>query len=66
MERSVHTQAEGRKLTPEDLKLSVTETEHFKPVSLKEARENLERELIARTLAQHNGNIARTAAELHV
>ena len=58
--------AEGRKLTPEDLELSSGDGEGYRTVSLKEARETLERELILRTLARHNGNMTRTAADLQV
>lgn len=58
--------SEGRKLTPDDLELASGDAERFKTVSLKEAREELERELILRTLAKHNGNMTRTAAELSV
>ena len=58
--------SEGRKLTPDDLELSAGDAERFKTVSLREAREGLERELILRTLAKHNGNMTRTAAELSV
>ncbi len=58
--------SEGRKLTPDDLELSSGDAERFKTVSLREAREELERELILRTLAKHNGNMTRTAAELSV
>ena len=58
--------AEGRKLTPEDLELADGEGEGYKSVSLREAREELERELILRTLARHNGNMTRTAADLQV
>ena len=43
--------AEGRKLTPEDLELADGEGEGYKSVSLREAREELERELVLRTLA---------------
>ncbi len=55
--------AEGRKLTPEDLELADGEGEGYKSVSLREAREELERELVLRTLARHNGNMTRTAAD---
>ena len=58
--------AEGRKLTPEDLELADGEGEGYKSVSLREAREELERGLILRTLARHNGNMTRTAADLQV
>ena len=58
--------AEGRKLTPEDLELEDGEGADYKSVSLREAREGLERELILRTLARHNGNMTRTAADLQI
>jgi two-component system NtrC family response regulator len=35
-------------------------------MSLKEAREGLERDLIQKTLAKHGGNMTRTAADLQV
>jgi two-component system NtrC family response regulator len=58
--------AEGRKLTAADLELSSTPAERHRSVTLKEAREELERDLIRRTLRKHNGNMTRTAAELQV
>ena len=48
------------------MELSLADADRFKSVSLKEAREELERELILRMLAKHNGNMTRTAAELSV
>ncbi len=58
--------AEGRKLTPADMELAAPSRDDPKSVSLKEAREELERELIKKTLAKHNGNMTRTAAELQI
>jgi two-component system NtrC family response regulator len=58
--------AEGRKLTSADLELGSTSAERYRSVTLKEAREELERDLIHRTLRKHNGNMTRTAAELQV
>jgi two-component system, NtrC family, response regulator len=58
--------AEGRKLTSEDLELGSSGPDSYGSVSLKEAREELERELIQRILSKHNGNMTRTAAELQV
>jgi two-component system NtrC family response regulator len=58
--------AEGRKLTSTDLELGSTSGERYRSVTLKEAREELERDLIRRTLRKHNGNMTRTAAELQV
>ncbi len=58
--------AEGRKLTSADLELGSNSKERYRSVTLKEAREELERDLIRRTLRKHNGNMTRTAAELQV
>jgi two-component system NtrC family response regulator len=58
--------AEGRKLTAEDLELDSGHAERYRSVTLKEAREDLERELIRKTLRKHQGNMTRTAAELQV
>ncbi len=57
---------EGRKLTTADLELDSASGERYRSVTLKEAREELERDLIRRTLRKHNGNMTRTAAELQV
>ncbi len=57
---------EGRKLTSADLELNSAPGERYRSVTLKEAREELERDLIRRTLRKHNGNMTRTAAELQV
>jgi two-component system NtrC family response regulator len=57
--------AEGRRITAADLELPA-----FAPVTrastLKEARDNVERELIRSTLRKHGGRVAPTAAELGV
>jgi two-component system NtrC family response regulator len=58
--------AEGRKLTAEDLELDSGHAERYRSVTLREAREDLERELIRKTLRKHQGNMTRTAAELQV
>jgi two-component system NtrC family response regulator len=58
--------AEGRKLSAEDLELDSGRAERYRSVTLKEAREDLERELIRKTLRKHQGNMTRTAAELQV
>jgi two-component system NtrC family response regulator len=58
--------AEGRKLTSADLELGSASVDRYRSVTLKEAREELERDLIRRTLRKHNGNMTRTAAELQV
>jgi two-component system NtrC family response regulator len=58
--------AEGKKLTAEDLELDSSDRGSHGVTSLKDAREEVERELIRRTLAKHSGNITRSAAELQV
>jgi two-component system NtrC family response regulator len=58
--------AEGKKLTSDDLELGSTQGERYRSVTLKEAREELERDLIRKTLRKHNGNMTRTAADLQV
>jgi two-component system NtrC family response regulator len=58
--------AEGKKLSSADLELGSGSSDRYRSVTLKEAREELERDLIKRTLRKHNGNMTRTAAELQV
>jgi two-component system NtrC family response regulator len=57
--------AEGRKVSPADLELEVPKG-RFDGLSLREAREALEREIILRVLAKHNDNITRAADELGI
>jgi two-component system NtrC family response regulator len=57
--------AEGRKVSPTDLELEVPKG-RFDGLSLREAREALEREIILRVLAKHNDNITRAADELGI
>ena len=54
---------EGNIITPSDLELSVG-NESTTPVTLKEARDNLERQMISQALARHGGKIAPAAIEL--
>ena len=58
--------SDGRRLSPEDLELGGDAIARVETISLKQAREQLERELILRSLAKHNGNMTRAAAELSV
>ncbi|HXV61101.1 MAG TPA: PEP-CTERM-box response regulator transcription factor [Vicinamibacteria bacterium] len=58
--------ADGRKITAEDLELTTPHALSGKVVSLKRAREEVERELISNALWKHNFNVTRTAAELQV
>jgi two-component system NtrC family response regulator len=55
--------AEDRRLTMHDLELADAAAA---PTTLKEARENLEREMIRQTLHRHSGKITSAAAELGI
>ncbi len=57
--------AEGRQITPEDLELTPAGS-GYHGVSLKEARESVEKEMVERALARHKGKISRAADELGV
>jgi two-component system NtrC family response regulator len=57
--------AEGSQVTAEDLELG-TETGFSAIRTLKEARENLEREVVQQALRRHGGKISPAAAELGV
>ena len=56
---------DGRKLTAQDLELDSTDGSGG-PTTLKEAREQVERELVTRALKRHHGKIAPAAVELGV
>jgi two-component system NtrC family response regulator len=57
--------AEGRRLTSKDLELDGTAMSHA-GLSLKEARETVEREMVQRALRKHGGKIAPASAELGI
>lgn len=57
--------AEGRKVSPDDLEINTFPSEQ-EPPTLKEAREQLERDLILDALARHKNNITRASEELGV
>jgi two-component system NtrC family response regulator len=57
--------AEGTKVTPADLEMGMA-GDKFEGKSLKEAREELERDLILRTLERAKDNITRAAEELGI
>jgi two-component system, NtrC family, response regulator len=57
--------AEGRKVSPADLELEIPKG-RFEGLSLREAREALEREIILRVLGRHNDNITRASEELGI
>ncbi len=57
--------AEGKKVTAADLELDSRES-GYQGMSLKQAREALEKELVERALARHKGTISRAAEELGI
>jgi two-component system, NtrC family, response regulator len=57
--------ADGKRVTASDLELS-DGTELIRGATLKEARENVERELVEQALKKHSGKISSAAAELGV
>jgi two-component system, NtrC family, response regulator len=57
--------AEARRVTAHDLELD-TDTNLVRPTTLREARENVEREMVERALKRHAGRITAAAAELGV
>lgn len=57
--------AQGSRIAPADLDLN-SPYDTYKGYTLKEAREEVERSLIQRTLAKNKGNVTRTATELGV
>jgi two-component system NtrC family response regulator len=57
--------ADGRRITEEDLELSDSRSTPA-ALTLKEARENVEKELVQQTLQRHLGRISSAAAELGI
>jgi two-component system NtrC family response regulator len=57
--------AEGQQITPADLDLKIT-TGSGAPMSLKEARERAEREVVQHALLQVDGNVTQAAKLLNV
>ncbi|MBU6409894.1 MAG: PEP-CTERM-box response regulator transcription factor [Verrucomicrobia bacterium] len=57
--------ANGKRLTVQDLELP-THSAPTKPVSLKDAREAVERDMVQNALQRHSGKIAAAAAELGI
>jgi two-component system NtrC family response regulator len=57
--------SEGPRVTPADLEL-VSPYARYQAGGLREAREALEKDLVARALARNNGNVTHTAVELGV
>ncbi len=57
--------AEGSQITPADLGFS-SGYEKYEGMTLREAREALEKELVERALARNQGNVSRAAAELEI
>jgi two-component system NtrC family response regulator len=57
--------ADGKLIAPADLEIGSVST-HYEGVTLREAREAVERDLIRRGLGRHKGNISKLAPELGV
>ena len=57
--------ADGKRVTASDLELSDS-ADVIPPSTLREARENLEREMVDQALKKHSGRISSAAAELGV
>jgi two-component system, NtrC family, response regulator len=57
--------ADGKRITARDLELTA-DTEAVPPATLKEARENTERELVEQALKRHSGRISSAAVELGI
>jgi two-component system NtrC family response regulator len=57
--------AEGRKVSPADLELEAPKGK-YEGLSLRDAREALEKEMVQRVLAKHNDNITRASEELGI
>jgi len=55
--------AEGRKITPEDLEMG---TVKYGKMSLKNARDTLEKELIMKALKKNKGNVSKAADDLSI
>jgi two-component system NtrC family response regulator len=56
--------AEGRKITPEDLEMDVAAFSKFDGMSLKNARDNLEREMILKALDRNKSNVSKASEDL--
>jgi len=57
--------AEGKKINPSDLEMEAPKTK-FEGMTLKEAREALDKELLQKALTRNRGNLSRVATELGV
>jgi len=57
--------ADGKKISPADLEMKSPKS-RYSGLSLKEARESLEKEMILKALLQSKGNITKAATSLGV
>jgi two-component system NtrC family response regulator len=57
--------AEGRKITPKDLEMDTAISKHD-IMSLKNARDTIEKEMIMKALKKNKGNVSKAADDLHV
>ena len=58
--------AEGKRIEPCDLELEEAAASSTRTVTLKEAREEIEKELVLQALSRNGGNLSKTASDLGV
>lgn len=58
--------AEGKRIEPRDLELEDAASGGARNVTLKEAREEIEKELVLQAISRNEGNLSKTAADLGV
>lgn len=58
--------AEGKKIEPRDLELEEAGLGAVQAVTLKEAREDLEKELVLQAISRNGGNLSKAAADLGI
>ncbi len=58
--------AEGKRIEPRDLELEDAASGGARTVTLKEAREEIEKELVLQALSRNSGNLSKTASDLGV
>jgi len=56
---------EGKKITSQDLEIEAV-TDHYRKMTIREARENMEKDLIIKSLFRHEGNLTKVAQDLEI
>jgi two-component system NtrC family response regulator len=57
--------SEEKKITPQDLEFEAT-PDKYRKMTIREARENMEKDLIIKSLSRHEGNLTKVAQELEI